>query len=68
MAVMNRGNRGFTLIELLIVVAVIGIVAAIGGIQFRSYRVKCHNTASLEQLRCFKVAIESYYANNSIYP
>ena len=63
-----RSNKGFTLIELLIVVAIIGILAAIAIPQFSSYRMKAYNSAALSDLKNTKTALESFYADNQIYP
>jgi type IV pilus assembly protein PilA len=63
-----RNRKGFTLIELLIVVAIIGILAAIAIPQFAAYRVKSYNTAALTDLRNFKVWFESLYTDNRRYP
>ena len=63
-----RSNKGFTLIELLIVVAIIGILAAIAIPQFSSYRVKSYNTAAVSDMKNVKTALEAYYADNQKYP
>ena len=63
-----RSNKGFTLIELLIVVAIIGILAAIAIPQFSSYRAKAYNSAATSDLKNAKTTLESYFADNQYYP
>jgi type IV pilus assembly protein PilA len=63
-----RCSKGFTLIELLIVVAIIGILAAIAIPQFSAYRAKAYNSAATSDLRNFKTQMESVYADNQQYP
>ena len=64
----QRGEKGFTLIELLIVVAIIGILAAIAIPQFASYRQKAYNSASQSDLRTVRTQVEAYFAENYHYP
>jgi len=65
----RKGNqKGFTLIELLIVVAIIGILAAIAIPQFASYRQKAYNSAAQSDLKNSKTAMEAYYADYQEYP
>ena len=64
----RKGEKGFTLIELLIVVAIIGILAAIAIPQFSAYRQKAYNSAAQSDLKNFKTAMEAYYADNQAYP
>ncbi len=61
-------KKGFTLIELLIVVAIIGILAAIAIPQFAAYRQKGYNSAATSDLKNSKTALESFYADNQKYP
>jgi type IV pilus assembly protein PilA len=63
-----RSNKGFTLIELLIVVAIIGILAAIAIPQFAAYREKAYNSASNSDLKNLKTGMEAYMADNQEYP
>ena len=67
-ASINLSNKGFTLIELLIVVAIIGILAAVAIPQFSSYRAKAYNTAAKSDLRNFKTLMESVFADSQAYP
>jgi type IV pilus assembly protein PilA len=61
-------QKGFTLIELMIVIAIIGILAAIAIPQFASYRRKAYNSAALSDLKTVKTTLEAYYADNQFYP
>ncbi|MDD2899684.1 MAG: prepilin-type N-terminal cleavage/methylation domain-containing protein [Desulfuromonadaceae bacterium] len=63
-----RSRKGFTLIELLIVVAIIGILAAIAIPQFSSYRAKGYNASSTSDLKNFKTSMEAFFADNQAYP
>jgi prepilin-type N-terminal cleavage/methylation domain-containing protein len=61
-------TSGFTLIELLIVVAIIGILAAVAIPQFAIYRAKAYNGAAQSDLRNIKTLMEAYHYDNSSYP
>ncbi len=61
-------NKGFTLVELMIVVAIIGILAAIAIPQFAKYRARAYNSASLSDMRNLKTDLEGYYAQWQEYP
>ncbi|BCS53794.1 type IV pilin protein [Geobacter sp. SVR] len=63
-----RNKKGFTLIELLIVVAIIGILAAVAIPQFSAYRQKGYDSAAQSDLRNLKTQMEASYADNNGYP
>ena len=62
--VRKEGQKGFTLIELMIVIAIIGILAAIAIPQFVAYRQKGYNTSAKSDLKNFQTACQAYFADN----
>ncbi len=64
----KKSEKGFTLIELLIVVAIIGILAAIAIPQFASYRERAFNSGAQNDLRTIRTTLEGFYTDNFQYP
>ena len=65
---MRKSQKGFTLIELLIVVAIIGILAAIAIPQFASYRRKAFDAAAMSDVKTMRTELEGYYTDTFHYP
>ena len=63
----RKNQKGFTLIELMIVIAIIGILAAIAIPQFTAYRQRSFNAAIQSDLRNAATAQEAYYTDSQVY-
>ena len=64
----KRNSNGFTLIELLIVVAIIGIIAAIAIPNLLNAIDRGKQKRSMADLRSIGTAVEAYAVDNSKYP
>ena len=61
----TKNKNGFTLIELLIIIAIIGILAAIVIPQFSHYRMQVYNSDAKANLHNIYLACKEYWVDNA---
>jgi type IV pilus assembly protein PilA len=67
-ALMKRMQKGFTLIELMIVVAIIGILAAIAIPAYQDYTIRSQVTEGLNLAGAVKAAVAETYSQTGSWP
>lgn len=65
---MNQAQKGFTLIELMIVVAIIGILAAVAIPAYQDYTIRAKVTEGISLASGAKTAVSEYYASRATLP
>ncbi|WP_440408451.1 type II secretion system major pseudopilin GspG [Neorhizobium petrolearium] len=64
----NRADDGFTLVELLVVLAIIGLIAALATPQVLRYLDSAKVDTTKAQIKNFESALELYYIDTGHYP
>ena len=64
----RRPRRGFSLIELMTVMAVIGLLAALGIPRYRDMKRRAYSAAVVSDFNTVRIASYNYFADNATYP
>ena len=64
----SKTQQGFTLIELMIVVAIIGILAAVAIPSYQDYTARAQVTEAVSMATAFKTTMAEFYSDNGGWP
>ena len=64
----NQKRKGFTLIELMVVVAIMGLLAALAVISLNNARERARDARRISDIKQIQTALEMYYLDNHGYP
>jgi type IV pilus assembly protein PilE len=62
-----KNSKGFNLVELMIVVAIVGILAAVALPSYKAYTLKSHRSAAISAIMDLASREQRYYTINNIY-
>ena len=65
---MKSVQKGFTLIELMIVIAIIGILAAVAVPQYQNYTARAQIAEALSLAGSLKTSLSEFYASKGVWP
>lgn len=65
---LKKRSSGFTMVEIMVVVAIIGIIAVIGGIKVRDYRLRAYYTRAVTEMRAMDNAFSLYRSKYNDFP
>jgi len=65
---MKKIQQGFTLIELMIVVAIIGILAAVAIPSYQDYTKRAHVSEGMQLAGAVKTGVAEFYGTNGTFP
>src|SRR6056297_1325722 len=64
----QKDKKGFTLIELMVVVAIMGLLAALAVISLNNARQRARDARRISDVKQVQTALELYYLDNQEYP
>ncbi len=66
--VRKRGSPGFTLMEMVVVLAIVGVLAAVVAPSVMAALTRARETTLMQDLKTFRKLIDDYYADKGTFP